>query len=59
MGIESAYRAAKEKGGYFVLDDWDLLCVSGEDRVTFLHNMTTLNVRELPMGGGCLWFDLE
>lgn len=42
------YRVAKERGGYLVLSDWELLRVSGKERITFLHNMTTINVRDLP-----------
>jgi folate-binding protein YgfZ len=48
MLLDHVYRVSKERGGCFILSDWELLRVSGNDRLSFLHNMTTLNVRDLP-----------
>lgn len=47
------YRAARASGGLRDLSDREVLRITGEDRVSFLHGMVTNDVNRLPEGGVC------
>ena len=42
--------ALREGAGYYVARDYGVLRVQGPDAATFLHNLTTNEVKELPLG---------
>lgn len=47
------YERAVTSGGVVRLAAWSTLAVTGADRVTFLQNMCTNDVRALAVGGSC------
>ena len=47
------YRALTEELGWANAGGWTLIEMTGDDRATFLHNLCTNNIRELPPGKGC------
>ena len=47
------YERAVTAGGVVRLDDWSTLAITGADRVTFLQNMCTNDVRALAVGDSC------
>src|SRR4051794_30283251 len=52
-GTRDAYRAADESVGWADRSDRVRLDVTGPDRVKFLHNLTTNDVKRLAPGRGC------
>lgn len=47
---EDDYRALSQACGLIVLSDWSSLEITGSDRVAFLHNMCTNDIRRLSEG---------
>ena len=56
---EAEYRAAVERGAWFERDGRGLICVSGSERQTWLHNLVTNDIRGLKEGRGCYAFALD
>jgi len=50
---ENEYRAAKETSAFFDLSWRGKLAVSGNDRISLLHNLLTNDILSLQNGGGC------
>lgn len=46
------YRSAREKAGWIDRSDRSRIRVAGPDRAKFLHNLTTNDVKHLPVGSG-------
>ena len=51
--LQREYDAAIAGAGVVRLRDWSTVCAAGNDRVTFLHNMCTNDVKRLAAGEGC------
>jgi folate-binding protein YgfZ len=54
--VKTEYCALTEAAGLARLDGETLIEVSGDDRATFLHNLSTNDVRRLEPGQGCELF---
>ena len=50
---EADYCALTSSCGLVLLSNWTQLVIRGQDRVSFLHNMCTNNIRDLGAGTGC------
>ncbi len=50
------YRALTEGAGFYDLGNRTQIEVTGADRASFLHNLTTNEIRKLPDGSGCETF---
>jgi tRNA-modifying protein YgfZ len=48
-----AYESAQERAVYFDLSSYGKIAVTGPDAATFLHNLSTNDIKNLPIGGGC------
>ncbi len=51
--LAAQYTAATTALGVVRLDGWTTLRLVGVDRASFLHNMCTNDIRNLPVGGQC------
>src|SRR5687767_5912295 len=51
--MDSPYNAATTTAGFAPLSRWTTVEATGRDRVAFLHNMCTNDVRGLEPGQGC------
>jgi len=50
------YRMLTSGCGSIVLNDWSTISITGEDRIQFIHNLCTNDVRRLATGDGCETF---
>src|SRR5262245_61614792 len=57
--FEAQYRALTQGSGLVDLSDRTQVEFTGSDRATFLHNLCTNQIRELPAGSGCEAFVLN
>ncbi len=48
-----AYESAFERAVYFDLSAYGKIAVTGPDAATFLHNLCSNDIKNLPVGGGC------
>ena len=48
-----SYQTALERAVYFDLSAYGKIAVTGPDAATFLHNLSTNDIKKLPVGGGC------
>jgi folate-binding protein YgfZ len=48
-----SYQDALERAVYFDLSAYGKIAVTGPDAATFLHNLSTNDIKKLPVGGGC------
>ncbi len=53
MPIDAEYRAAHERAAVFDLSNRGKITVAGPDARTFLHNMSTNDIKNLKPGTGC------
>ena len=51
--VAGEYQAARGGAALFDLSHRGKLEVSGADAATFLHNLTTNDVKDMPVGAGC------
>jgi len=54
-----AYHALTEHAGLVDFNDRTQVELRGDDRASFLHNLTTNEIRKLPVGSGCEAFLLD
>jgi tRNA-modifying protein YgfZ len=50
---EKAYETAREGAVYFDLSAYGKIAVTGPDAATFLHNLSTNDIKSMSVGGGC------
>jgi folate-binding protein YgfZ len=53
------YQALRSSTGYFDVSDWTQVELHGDDRVKFLHNLSTNDIKGLTPGAGCEAFLLN
>jgi folate-binding protein YgfZ len=51
--LEREHAAATQGAGFFLLDRWTTVRVTGSERASFLHNMCTNDIKSLKEGEGC------
>ena len=51
--FQAEYDAFTQGCGYAVLQDWSTVALAGDDRMGFLHNLCTNDIRQLAAGEGC------
>ncbi len=51
--MRADYEALTNGCGFVELKDWSTVTMTGEDRLSFLHNMCTADIRSLSIGESC------
>lgn len=52
--MHASYRASRERAAIFDISVAGKLLVAGPEAPAFLHNLSTNDIKTLPLGGGCL-----